>query len=48
MPSEQPDAVTVKVFSCPGSALIEQPVAEPSFEKSAEARPETGSEKVRV
>ena len=48
VPSEQEEAVTVIDEPEAAEGVKTQPVAVPVLEKSAEVRPETASEKVRV
>ena len=48
VPSEQEVAVTVIDVPEEAEGVKTQPVADPAFEKSAEVKPETASEKVRI
>jgi hypothetical protein len=48
VPSEQEVAVTVIDEPELADGVKTQPVADPAFEKSAEVKPDTASEKVRI
>jgi hypothetical protein len=48
VPSEQEVAVTVIDVPEEAEGVKTHPVADPAFEKSAEVKPETASEKVRI